>query len=244
VSIRLLHLFPEALSASGDSGNIQTVEYRLRERGQGVEIVAWSGEGDLPLNVDAVFIGNGPWSAASRALPLLVAQAGSLRTLVDSGAIVFAVGTGAELLAKSVTDGSGTTHAGLGIFGFSVRREADRRVGYMRVASSSGELIGFGDFASVWTLEGEGAPLGNAVVGDRPSQVFVEGCISGVSIATRLGGPALPLNPALADELVSRIAHKHGISVTLGDLPVDEYAARARALIVKNLDSVFTTIAL
>ena len=244
MSIRLLHLFAGDLSSSGDSGNVQTVAYRLRERGFEVETVAWDGQGALPEQVDAVFIGNGPWSAAVRLLPVLMSQADALHKLHAAGVPFFAVGTGAELLATNIIDAQDVTHAGVGIFDFESRRDADRRVGYMRVESTLGTLIGFGDFASEWRIAQAESALGKAVVGDRPQQTIVEGVVTGGSVASRMGGPMLPLNPALADVVVATILKRRGEQVVLAPAPVDEYIVHARALIEKNLDSVFTTIAL
>jgi len=244
VTIKLLHLFPDALSASGDSGNVQTVSYRLSSRGVPVETVVWSGSGDLPNDVNAVFIGNGPWSAAKKVLTVLSTHADVLRKLAQAEVPFFAVGSGAEILSESVVDGQGFLHEGLGIFPFSARREVDRRVGYMKITRGSEEFVGFGDFASVWTLSDESLALGSGLVGDRSSEVFPEGTFVGASISTRLGGPALPLNPALADLFVGLVLTHAGISLELAKLETDEYPEQARAVIFKHLDTHFATIAL
>lgn len=244
MTVRIVHLFAEALSSSGDSGNVQTLAYRLEQRGHSVEVLSWSGEGDFPCDVDAVVIGNGPWSAAKQLVETVERISAALHELRDSGAVIFAVGTGAELLASRVTDGSGDVYAGAGVFPFEAVRDVDRRVGYMRISSREGDLIGFGDFASSWKLEQSDDSIGNAVVGDRPSSVVAEGCQVANCVATRLGGPALPLNPELADALVAKILRRKGLPAELSALSVDAYSANARSLILKNLDSVFTTIAL
>jgi CobQ-like glutamine amidotransferase family enzyme len=114
----------------------------------------------------------------------------------------------------------------------------------MRVSTAHGDLIGFGDFASRWVGQNESSTLGKAVVGDRPSDVFSEGFVTKNSVATRLGGPAIALNPSLALSIVSSISERRGMQIPVQRLVVDEYASNARDLIVKNLDSVFTTIAL
>ena len=244
MTVKLLHLFPNELSASGDSGNIQTVSYRLSTRGVSVESLSWSGSGDLPIDVNAVFIGNGPWSAAKRVLSVLGENADALRKLAQANVPFFAVGAGAEILSESVTDGQGVQHEGVGIFPFSARREVDRRVGYMKITRADEEFVGFGDFASIWTLSDESAALGSGLVGDRPSEVFPEGTFVGASISTRMGGPALPLNPALADLFVGLVLASAGLPTELTRLESDEYPENARAVIFKHLDTHFATIAL
>ena len=244
MTLTLLHLFPKDLGASGDSGNVQVVSHRLSASGIDNEIIGWSGSSELPQNPAAVFIGNGPWSAASLALQRLEASRDALVGFFDQGIPFFAVGVGAELLGREITLPDGQVVSGLGIFPMTVQREADRRVGYMRVSSADGDVIGFGDFASLWHIDDGEQPLGNAVVGDRVNQIFSEGLVSRGSIATRLGGPALPLNPMLTNRFIAGLAQNSGFSFNANPLPVDDYANHARALIVNNLNSVFTTIAL
>jgi CobQ-like glutamine amidotransferase family enzyme len=244
MKISLLHLFADELSSSGDSGNVQAVAYRLGQSGYETEIVHWNGSFEFPSNVDAVFIGNGPWSAAATLLPRLLEVQRELFALRDVGVPIFAVGVGAELLATHITTVDGTAHSGVNIFPFEVQREYDRRVGYMRVSSTYGDLIGFGDFASRWVGTSDSTPLGKAVVGDRPGEVFSEGFVVNNSLATRLGGPAIALNPSLALSVISSISDRRGMQIPMRGLAIDEYAANARDLVVKNLDSVFTTIAL
>jgi CobQ-like glutamine amidotransferase family enzyme len=59
-----------------------------------------------------------------------------------------------------------------------------------------------------------------------------------------MGGPALPLNPALADLFVGLVLSNAGISTELARLETDEYPEIARAVIFKHLDTHFATIAL
>lgn len=244
MTVNLLHLFPEELSSSGDVGNVQAVAHRFATMGHNVEIVTWDGRSDFPADIDAVFIGNGPWSAAVLLRDALAGITNKLLELRDSGTPIFAVGMGAELLSREIISPEGETFQGIGLFPMTVQREADRRVGYMRIDSRVGELIGFGDFASAWTIGDGATALGKAVVGDRPQAVFSEGCRVENALATRLGGPAIPLNPALGLEIVNAIARRRSFAVAETPLAADEYAREARELILKNLDSVFTTIAL
>lgn len=244
MTVTLVHLFPAELSTSGDSGNVQAVAYRLEQSGVAVDIVGWDGSSELPQGIDAIFIGNGPWSAAERVAPRLRTIAAQLLDLRDSGVPIFAAGVGAELLARTIIDSDGQSQTGVGVFAMTVHREADRRVGYMRVSTSFGELIGFGDFASQWHVDQDNQQLGNAVIGDRPSQVIAEGCIVHNSVATRLGGPAVPLNPVLAERIIKTISVNRGLAISSPPTVVDDYAKRARDLIIANIDSVFTTIAL
>jgi CobQ-like glutamine amidotransferase family enzyme len=242
--VRLVNLFPAELSSSGDLGNTQAVAYRLNERGIDVQTSQWSGNSEFPSGANAYFIGNGSWSAANIVLEKLRPYESDLKEAQDLGSAFFAVGAGAEILSESVTDGQGILHNGIGLFPFTARREADRRVGYMKVVTEHEDYVGFGDFASVWDLAMSALPLGTAIVGDRAHEPFVEGVRVGSSVATRLGGPALPLNPAFADRIVESIALGADLNVSLDRLPTDEYPENARAVIMKHLDTHFSTIAL
>ena len=243
MTINLLHLFPVALGASGDSGNVQTVVYRLRERGLTVEVETYSGDGSLPEAPDAVFIGNGPWAAALRALDTLRPAQAKLQHWMSAGVPFFSVGTGAEILSKNVTSRDGSETAGLALFPFSVARDRQRLVAYSDCSSRLGRIVGFADLSSEWTLDAGVEPLGHCVIGAK-RVARDDGVLTHSSIATQMGGPLLALNPHIADWCVERIVTNAGGIFQVTSLPTDVLAEKARAVILDNMDQVFTTIAL
>ena len=114
----------------------------------------------------------------------------------------------------------------------------------MKINSGGVDFVGFGDFASMWKLDDASYALGEAVVGDRSSETFVEGVCTGSLVATRMVGPALPLNPVFADRVVSLVLENADLSSELSRLETDIYPENARRVILKHLDTHFATIAL
>lgn len=243
MTVTLVHLFPVELGASGDSGNVQTVAYRLRERGIDVKVAKVTAGDDLPAAPGAVFIGNGPWAAAQRALDAMAPWRKTLNSWLAAGVPFFAVGTGAEILARNITMREGHDLSGLALFPFDVARDRDRFVGYNDCDSRLGRIVGFSDLSSEWIRDDGAVPLGTGVLGAR-RVVRDDGVIMGSSIATQLGGPVLALNPHIADWLAEKIVAHAGGTFVATPLPTDVLAENARTVILNNMDQVFTTIAL
>jgi CobQ-like glutamine amidotransferase family enzyme len=243
MTITLLHLFPEDLGASGDSGNVQTVAYRLRERGFDVKVSTYSSGDGLGDKPGAVFIGSGPWAAAQRALDALAPVRSTLRDWFSAGVPFFAVGTGAEILARTITLRDGHEISGLDLFPFTVVRDRDRLVAYNDCDSRLGRIVAFSDLSSEWRCDDTAEPLGHGVIGGK-RVARNDGVICASSIATQLGGPVLALNPHIADWVAERIVERAGGAFDATPLPTDSLAENARAVILDNMDQVFTTIAL
>lgn len=243
MTITLAHLFPDELGASGDSGNVQTVAYRLRERGFDVKVSSFAAKDSLSGAPDAVFIGNGPWSAAHRALEAMAPWRKTLLDWLSAGVPFFAVGTGAEILATTITMRDGQEITGLGVFPFTVLRDRDRLVAYNDCASRLGRIVGFSDLSSEWNRDENTEPFGGGVLGAK-RVTRDDGVILGSSIATQLGGPVLALNPHVADWFAEKIVAHVGGVFDATPLPTDTLAENARAVILDNMDQVFTTIAL
>lgn len=243
MTITLLHLFPRDLGASGDSGNVHTVAYRLRERGIDVSIKTFSGTEDLPESPDVVFMGNGPWAAAVRSLDVLRPHGKKLQEWARQGISFCAVGTGAEILSEKIVSPHGTPTLGLGVFPFTAHRDEARLVGYNTCESALGQIVGFSDVSSVWVRSETASFLGHGTIGPKRMSRD-DGVLMGASIATQIGGPLLALNPHIADWIIGKVAARRKLSLAATELPTDSLATKARQVILDNMDQVFTTIAL
>lgn len=242
--VTLLQLYPDELGVAGDRGNVMALTTRLGHAGIGVSVVRHAAGDILPIAPDLVVVGSGPISAIRNIYSDLLSNAEALRTMAIAGVPFFAYGAGAELLGTSLHLTDGSTLDGVGIFPFSTTRVDQHRVGYTLVDSSAGQLAGFEDNASLWELEPEAAALGTLVAGNGNSDGKHEGVRVGESIATQIGGPVLPLNPALTDGLIQAVAARTGFeySVQSGHEQLDRYAARARDVIIDNVKHVFSRI--
>lgn len=243
-AVTILQLYPDELGVAGDRGNAMALSVRMRRAGIAVSLVEHRVGDALPSEPDVVLVGNGPISAIRNISADLSANAAALREFSDAGVPFFAYGAGAELLGEGITLADGSTIDGLGIFPFRAVRTEERKVGYLLVDSSVGQLAGFEDNASVWELDDGATPLGGLLAGGGNGDGKREGVRTGESIATQLGGPVLPLNPALSDSLIRSMAARRGFGYSRNDAhaELDRFAAMAREVIVDNVKHVFSRI--
>lgn len=249
VTVRIVQLYPEELGVAGDRGNVMALERRLEHAGITVDLVQHRVGGTFPAEVDLVIVGNGPLSAMRNVYDDLVALTGPLRELQASGTAIFAYGSGAELLGHAIHQLDGTSLAGLGLLPFTAKRVPERKVGYVIVESPFGQVVGFEDNASTWTLDHDAKPFGLLVAGGGNGEGAVEGVLVGAAIGTQVGGPVLPLNPLLTDTLIGFIAEKRGFAyqgpnavTSEANVQLDHFAEQARDVIVANAKHVFSRI--
>lgn len=246
-AITVLQLYPDELGVNGDSGNAQALVVRAQLAGFDATQVAHRRGDTLPKDVDVVVIGGGPVSAMRNVHADLLAMAPALKKLAADGVVFFGFGSGAELLSHAIQLQDGSRLEGLGILPFRAVRTGKRAVGYIKTVNAGLTLIGFEDHASRWVLDDRAAPLGVIVAGqgnqDEQTDNRKEGVRSGALVGTQIGGPVLPLNPALTDDLLSLVAKRRGFEYASTDAhaTLDHYAERARGVILDNLDHTFHT---
>lgn len=240
---RLVQLYPDELGVAGDRGNVFALTARLAAVGIETEVSEYHRGAVLPDSADVVVVGNGPLSAMRTVLDDLRAIAPTLRSWFDDGVPFFAYGSGAELLGRRIDLLDGSFIDGLGIFPFVTTRVSKRTVGYVVTDTAWGQIVGFEDNASEWVLDAGAEPLGQVSVGDGNGDGR-EGVLSGSSIATQVGGPVLPLNPLLAGVIVRTVASRVAVEVPddAVDSTLDDYARRAREVIVAHAAHVFSRI--
>ena len=267
--LTIVQLYPDELGVAGDRGNVMALTARLTHAGHSVTVIAHEVGSQLPTDVDLVIVGNGPLSAMRNIHADLLANGDRLRALRASGTAVFAYGSGAELLGHSITLADGTSLKGLAVLPFRATRIATRAVGYVIVDSPFGQIVGFEDNASRWTLDAGAKPLGILEAGSGNGEGSVEGVldtgtvgtvvsgtvvsgtvvsgtvVSGtVAIGTQVGGPALPLNPLLTDAIIASIGMRRGFTVINSERneKLEYYATRARDVIIAHAKHVFSRI--
>ncbi|HQZ48788.1 MAG TPA: glutamine amidotransferase [Microbacteriaceae bacterium] len=214
-TIRIVQLYPDLLGVTGDRGNVAVFETRLRAAGAEVDVVAVGIGEPLPSDIDVLVIGNGPLSAMRRVGSDLHEKRPAIAEVFTSGAVVFAVGAGAELLSHGTISLEGERVDGLGLFPFTVTRSRERRVGYIVADSEHGQIVGFEDHAASWQLDAGAAPLAKVTAGrgsiGEPGVGAGESIRVGEAYATNVQGPALPLNPAWADAMLTAVLARRGL---------------------------------
>lgn len=246
-ALTVLQLYPAELGVNGDSGNVKALVTRARLAGLDAEHLTYQRGDTLPADVDAVVIGGGPVSAMRNVHADLLSIAPTLTTWAADGVVFFGFGSGAEMLSHGIRLTDGTVLEGAGVLPFTAVRTGSRAVGYVKTVSDGKTLIGFEDHASRWELDTDAQPLGYLEAGQGnqvdTSERGTEGVRCGNLVGTQIGGPMLPLNPELTDNLLTAMATRRGLDYAPGAAhdTLNRYAEGARGVILDNIDHHFRT---
>jgi lipid II isoglutaminyl synthase (glutamine-hydrolysing) len=225
--LRLIWVYPDLLSTYGDRGNLLVLARRARLRGFAVEAVEVHADEAVPRQGDIYLMGGGedlPQILAARRL----SADGGLTAVARTGAVLFAVCAGYQIVGTEFGGVDGEPVAGLGILDTRSARGQQRGVGEV-IADVDPELgvprlTGFENHQGVTTIGPGARPLARLAMGVGNGD-GTEGAYSGRVLGTYLHGPALVRNPGLADLLLSWAAGP----VTPLDPADEEWASRLRA---------------
>jgi CobQ-like glutamine amidotransferase family enzyme len=236
----IVRVLPAMLSTNGSGANAEIVAATLRRMGHEVALVDVNHVSDVTATVDMVSIGSGSGSSLAPAAAELIGLVSALSSWKEQGAWFCAVGIGWDLLGQHVITESGDTIPGAGIFPSHADHRPGRFAGEVagtdyRQRPTAGYLNNVGTsilddgVSPLWTIE--------QAAGDYPA---AEGLIHENLLATRLGGPALALNPHWRDDIVTGMLASRGLSEKRTDFHhrVDDNAAVARSLIEARLGLV------
>jgi lipid II isoglutaminyl synthase (glutamine-hydrolysing) len=202
--LRLVWVFPDLLSTYGDRGNLLVLRRRARLRGIAVEAVEVNSDQPVPRQGDIYLIGGGEDLPQILAAERLRAD-GGLAAAAESGAVVFAVCAGYQVIGRTFGGVEGERVDGLGILDVSSGRGERRGVGEIRadVEPTLGvpTLTGFENHQGVTKIGSGARPLARVTLGVGNGD-GTEGAHAGRVLGTYLHGPALARNPALADLLL------------------------------------------
>lgn len=217
-ALRIASVLPDLLGTYGDGGNVRVLERRVAWRGHPVEVVTVLVGQAVPAEVDLYVLGGGEDEAQVTALAAL--RASPLVRAVDSGAHVFGVCAGLQLLGEWFQGTDDVVHEGLGIIDAVTERLPERVVGEVVAtfdpALGLPALTGFANHGGGTILGPRAAALATTVQGGgNDGRVGgAEGAMQGRAVASYLHGPVLARNPALADWLLARV-----LGVALDPLP-------------------------
>ena len=212
MNIKLLHLYPEAMSLYGEYANLTLLSRYLTWRGAEVEIrTVGCDEAPDFTGADLIYMGAGTERTQKAALGWLTPYRDALKGAADHSLVLF-TGNAMELLGASVTDQKGTAHAGLGFGGFATV-ETDKRVPHDAIAKIGlfpEPVVGFMNKCS--RTSGVEDPLFEAMtmgMGNEQER-GPEGFRHGNVVGTHITGPVLVKNPAFLAWIAERILANRG----------------------------------
>jgi len=239
-SFTFARLLPEMLGLNGSSQNASILASYLNHGGHDVKILDIHSSADAPLQVDAVCVGSGSASSLLPAATSIISLVSAISRWRSAGALVMAVGTGWDLLGHTVTtrrvkcclelgylpptpiiggrgfsgEVTGIDHQGRASAGYV------NQVGAIALEAGASALMSVDDAVS-------GYPRSEGLVGEN-------------LFATRLGGPALALNPHWCQDLAQALLEPRGEKLHRTEFHerIDHAATRARRLIDARLGVV------
>jgi hypothetical protein len=204
----IAHLYPDLLRTYGDRGNVLALARRAEWRGFSVRVDAVTRGDRLPADADVVFMGGGTDRVQEIIGADLRSRASELRDAAGRGAVVIGVCGGYQFLGHRYVDANGVPIEGLGLLDVETVAGTDRIIGNVRARGALGDatfdLIGFENHGGRTTLGAEAAPLATVPRGRGNNGADgTEGAVQGRVIGSYLHGPVLPVNPGLADAVLS-----------------------------------------
>ena len=224
-TVRIGLVYPELLGTYGDRGNAVVLVERCRRRGIPAELVGVAADEPLPDSLDLYLFGGGEDDPQSLASERMRASAASLTRAQASGAVVFAVCAGFQLIGASYETGAGEMLDGLGLVDMRTVGAAPRLIGEVVVdpepTTHLPPVTGFENHSGRTTLGAGVRPLGPVSVGGGNGVGGVDGVLDDRLVGTYLHGPVLPRNPALADFLLRWIVGTDALT------PIDDHLTDA-----------------
>lgn len=227
-NLNILHLYPETLKLNGERGNVTAIQVRGEAFGLKVRVTHAEVGQELPTKrPHIVFLGSGTLSATLVAGGDLQAKGDQLHRWIVAGTKVLAVGSGFDLVSQGLTLANGDFLQGLGLTNTSHAIEPTYLVGEVELTNGLAGFInsnrsirrGVGDYE-----------LGVVKGSDSKELIgYVDGYSDGKVLASNVQGPLLPMNPKLADSLISWVFPKLLKPASLKNL--DSIASKARKAI-------------
>ncbi|MFT6973717.1 MAG: CobQ-like glutamine amidotransferase family enzyme [Pontimonas sp.] len=211
-SFTLARLLPLVLGLNGSAANAEILAQALEHSGHDAHIVDVHSLGDAPAEVDAVCVGSGSASSMRPAAAQLIPLLGVVNRWRSHGAFFVAVGTGWDLLGVSVTTPAGEVLPGAGIFPSEADHRSIRFSGEVAGVDYRGRpSAGYVNQVGAATLH-DGVKALMRVEGSESEYPPAEGLIGKGLLATRMGGPALALNPHWCDDILEDVLERRGES--------------------------------
>jgi len=206
-AVRIVHVYPHLLGTYGDAGNALVLRRRAADRGLTVELIVVQPGEPVPTQGDVYLLGGGE-DAKQTAAAHELREDGGILEAARRGAAVLGICAGYQLLGETFLGVGGAVTPGLGLLDVRTDRLERRAVGNILARSIAGsqlgDFIGFENHGGATVLGPAARPLGHVAIGvGNGDGRGTEGAVQGNVYGTYLHGPALALNPALADALLA-----------------------------------------
>ena len=220
--LSLAHICPNLLNFYGDSGNVVALKKRCEWRGISLDVVEVNEKECIPAEHDVYFIGGSSPQCQTIAAKWLIENKSALKSACDSGAVIFAISEGLQLLGNYYQYKNQEKVEGLGILDIYSVEDDDKFVGNVTAECdlvNPKEIVGFENHTMKTYLNNE-KPLSKVIIGQGNNKSDkTEGVRKNNLFGTYLHGPFLPKNPHFTDYLIGlALEKKYGKKINLETL--------------------------
>lgn len=229
--IHILHIYPNEMNTYGDRGNLLTLIKRSEWHGLEPEVHYYHPGGQLPKDIDVILGGGGQDAAQVEIGQDIQRIAKQLHQLsADMVPMLMVCGT-YQLFGNVFKTYEGHEIPGIGIFDLETIGGTKRLIGNAAVQTDEfGTLYGFENHSGRTYLKNGQLPLGKVTRGKgNNGEDGTEGARTNNTIGIYLHGPLLPLNPQLADGLITMAMQHHDSNFRLQPIDDDLVAASRQA---------------
>jgi CobQ-like glutamine amidotransferase family enzyme len=233
-NLTILHLLPKTLKLNGEAGNVAVLNTRASSAGISVRVELCDLTDSLPSRrPEIIFIGSGTISATLAAAEFLTLNRDLLLTWVSEGSSVVAVGSGFDLISNSFTLESGASVPTLGLTDTSHYETNKHLVGEVVLENSA---AGFINSDRRISRKDENYAFGLVVSADDKALVgYLDGYRAKNIWASNVQGPWLPMNPEIADEILS--SQIGGYQPSSEMLEISDLSEQARLAISRRVSN-------
>lgn len=244
MTLKVLHMYPNMLDLYGDSGNMELLSYRLRQRGYDMEKTDYTlGDGDKTdfESYDLIYLGGGADFEQQLLADDLLSCKDKILRAYRNGVFMLMICGGYQLMGKYYKDSNGKKIPGLGLFDYYTVASTNKRercIGNIVIETELDgkkyKVIGFENHGGM--TDNVKTPFGRVIFGNgNRFGSETEGYTEKNVVATYLHGPLLSKNPKLADHILEYcLSRRQGGPVTLKPLN-DELEKKAREVMFKRL---------
>lgn len=230
MTLNICHLYPDLMDTYGDKGNIIAIQKRCEWRGIKTQLLHVSVGDNLPQDIDLYFFGGGQDQAQGIVGKDLQKKAPSIKTSINSGAVLLSICGGYQLLQKYFKTAGGKKIPGIGLFDAYTEASEERMMNNLLIRISpqikidtakSENLIGFENHSGKTYLGSDTEALGTVIKGNgNNGEDKTEGTIYKNAFGCYLHGSLLPKNPHFADYLIKKALERKYTKVKLK--PIDD----------------------
>ena len=118
-TVKILHLYSQAMDLYGDYNNITVLCQRIKETGNDVEVTVPELYDPIELDgYDMVYIGHGKARNLAAISEHFVRYGDKIRDAIENGQVWYVSGNARELFGESFTSPDGKEHKGIGLFDY------------------------------------------------------------------------------------------------------------------------------